>query len=72
MSNSAFVDKLTEKEKIQLMEELWSSLREPVEKYKLPDWHASELEDREERISTKESSFKDWNVAKKEINSSIK
>ena len=54
------------------MEELWSSLREPVEKYRLPDWHDSELEDREERISTKESSFKDWNVAKKEIKSSIK
>ncbi|MEQ9278027.1 MAG: addiction module protein [Balneola sp.] len=72
MSNSAFVDKLSDKEKIKLMEELWASLREPVEKYNLPDWHDSELENREVKVSKKESSFTEWNTAKKEINNSIK
>lgn len=72
MSNSTFVDKLTDKEKTKLMEELWTSLKEPVEKYNFPHWHDSELENREVKISKKESAFTEWNSAKKEINSSIK
>ena len=72
MNHSTLIEKLSDKEKLMLMEELWTSLREPQVEYVTPDWHLSELEQREQSISENGSDFIDWNDAKKEINSSIK
>lgn len=72
MSHSTLVKNLSKKEKIELMEELWSSLREPNEEYELPEWHLSELKKREERIRNNEESFSDWNEVKKEIKNAKK
>lgn len=56
--DSTFIDQLTEKEKLDLLEALWMSL--DPEKMPLPDWQTSELdrrmeaEDKEAILSLKE------------------
>lgn len=72
MDHSVFVEKLSDKEKLKLMEELWTSLREPETEFTPPSWHLAELEKRAQQITEKKNRFIDWDMAKKEINHSVK
>lgn len=72
MNHSSLINKLSEREKIELMEELWSSLKEPEVEYHPPKWHHSELEKRRQNNLENKDAFSDWSSVKKEISDSIK
>lgn len=65
------LDKLTNEEKIQIMEAVWEDLCKNVENFKSPAWHQDILKDREQRVNSGESQFKDWDQAKKQIRDTI-
>jgi len=65
------LDKLTNEEKIQIMETVWEDLCKNAENFKSPDWHQGILQDREQQVNKGKSQFTDWDQAKKQIRNTI-
>jgi putative addiction module component (TIGR02574 family) len=61
------LEKMSRKEKIEVMESLWDDLCRHAEKVQLPAWHGATLEQREENLRVGEAEFSDWDAAKKRI-----
>ncbi len=57
-------------DKIQAMELIWDDLCHNADGIESPLWHGDVLSDREEAIQLGADEFIDWEVAKKNINSS--
>ena len=64
------LDNLTTTEKISIMERLWDDLCRNASETLSTPWHADVLAQREEAITDGESSFLDWDEAKKKIRES--
>jgi putative addiction module component (TIGR02574 family) len=58
---------LTVSEKLQLMEALWEDLSRNADALESPEWHREVLEEREQRITSGEALFSDWEQAKADI-----
>ena len=67
MSVNLPLDKMTTEEKLQAMEALWADLTQNEEQFESPGWHKQVLQEREQRIESREESFIDWEVAKKQL-----
>jgi len=67
MTENIPIEKMTTKEKVQLMERLWKELSQPGTGYEPPAWHGDELSKREQSLSDQKEVFTDWNRAKEEI-----
>lgn len=61
------LDKMTVREKLRVMEELWEDLSRDPENVKSPGWHGQVLKEREARIASGSAIFISWERAKKEI-----
>jgi hypothetical protein len=61
------LDKMTTEEKLRLMEALWVDLTRNEAEFSSPSWHADVLKTREERISSGQEEFRDWQTAKGEL-----
>ncbi len=72
MSVAFDLKKMSKIEKIQAMESLWEDLCQTAGESLSPDWHEEVLIVREGALQQGESSFTDWNTAKKLIRESIK
>ena len=70
MSKTIAIDKLTNKEKIDLMEKLWADLSSSKD-YSPPDWHGKELQKRQKLISEGKVKYSDWDEAKEDIKREI-
>lgn len=66
------LDKMTVREKLRVMEELWEDLSRDPESLKSPDWHKQALKEREARIASGQAKFIDWEKAKKDIRRRIR
>ena len=49
------------------MEALWADLTRNEEQFESPGWHKQVLQEREQRIESRQESFIDWEVAKKQL-----
>lgn len=58
------INELSTKEKLQLMEELWESLRETPAAIPSPEWHKDELMRRKENLKRNPESGKRWEDVK--------
>ena len=61
------LEQMTVKEKLQVMEELWSDLRCNQNKIPVPQWHKDILDKREKLVKEGKATFVDWESAKKRI-----
>ena len=61
------LDKMTTKEKLLALEEIWEDLCRTSENIPSPAWHASVLEERQQRVEDGSSEFVDWTIAKQNI-----
>jgi len=61
------LEKMTVKEKLQAMEELWSDLCCYQNQIPVPQWHKDMLDRREKLIKEGKAIFVDWETAKKRI-----
>lgn len=61
------VSRLSLSEKFQLMEALWSDLRDRVATAPLPDHHKRLLDERRRRVESGESKLLDWEEVKDQI-----
>jgi len=65
------LDEMSTEEKMLLMENIWDNLRESEDDVPTPDWHETELQDREQSVKNEESEFIDWDKAKQNIRNAI-
>lgn len=56
---------LTQREKIQAMEELWCDLTQGGSEYPSPDWHIEVLKEREDALAAGKDEFVSLEAAKK-------
>jgi putative addiction module component (TIGR02574 family) len=61
------LEKMSRKEKIEVMESLWDDLCRHAENVQSPAWHGAVLEQREENLRVGEAEISDWDAAKKRI-----
>jgi hypothetical protein len=61
------IDQMTIEEKLQTMELLWNDLCQHEEALPVHDWQKEILNEREHLIQKGESTFVDWEEAKKRI-----
>lgn len=66
------LDKMTVREKLQVMETIWEDLSKNSDDLPSPAWHQDALEEREARIASGQAKFVDWEKAKKEIRRRVK
>ena len=58
--------------KVELMEVLWNEISSVTAEVDVPQWHQDLLDERENLIQRGEAAFIDWNVAKAQIEHSIR
>ncbi len=61
------LEQMTVKEKLQIMEELWSDLCCNENQIPVPQWHKDILDIREKSAKEGRAAFVDWEKAKKRI-----
>jgi len=66
------LDKMTNLDKIALMEKLWTDLCIDSESIQSPDWHKDILEARGKKINEGKAKFASFNKAKERIRNQIK
>lgn len=72
MAISIPLDQMTTAEKLQAMEALWDDLCRTEAAELTPDWHQPILEKRQHLVETNDTSFTDWELAKKALQDSLK
>ncbi|MBW2604406.1 MAG: addiction module protein [Deltaproteobacteria bacterium] len=72
MNISLPLDKMTNLDKIALMEKLWDDLCRDPESIPSPNWHNDVLEAREKEINEGKAKFTSFNQAKERIRDQIK
>jgi hypothetical protein len=63
----AAADQLQRKDKLRLMETLWSELSRAEAEFDSPAWHASALAETERRLAEGREEMLDWNRTKAEL-----
>lgn len=58
------LEQMTVKEKLQVMEELWSDLCYNQSQIPVPQWHKDILDRREKLVKEDKATFVDWETAK--------
>lgn len=61
------VDRMTLREKLEIIDLLWSSISSESSEEVSPRWHGKELDRRLKRVDTGESVFEDWDAVKREL-----
>ena len=61
------LEKMTTREKLCAIEEIWETLAHVPSQVPSPDWHGEELKLREERLAKGLTHFSDWSEAKQRI-----
>jgi len=61
------LEEMTVKEKLQVMEELWSDLCCNQNQIPVPQWHKDLLDRREKLVKEGKATFVDWETSKKRI-----
>lgn len=61
------LDKMTVRDKLQALEEIWNDLCRSAKAIPSPSWHADVLRAREKRIRQGTSRFTEWTEAKQKI-----
>lgn len=61
------LDKMSRKEKLQVMESLWDDLCQHAKQVQSQEWHAEVLKQREESLRVGDAEFSGWSAAKKRI-----
>jgi hypothetical protein len=61
------LDKMTVRDKLQALEEIWDDLCRSAKAIPSPSWHADVLRAREKRIRQGTSRFTEWTEAKQKI-----
>ena len=59
--------KMSVPEKLRVMEALWEDLSRNSDALKSPKWHEAALKERKARVVAGQTSYMDWEHAKKEI-----
>jgi hypothetical protein len=67
MSVKELVMELPRREKLQLMEALWSDLNQAGEEVEPPAWHEAVLRATERRLAAGEEEMLDWEEAKRRL-----
>lgn len=65
------LDQMTIVDKIRTMEYLWDDLCRHAEQVDSPTWHGDVLSEREQNVLVGESSFEEWDIARKKIRDSL-
>lgn len=63
------LDKLTVKEKLELMERLWDELSKRPDDIPSPSWHGDVLAERVQALKEGRTEFVDWEEAKQRLRS---
>jgi len=61
------LDRMTLKDKLRAMEEIWDDLRRQEERLPVPEWHKKVLDERKRLVRKKKANFMDWETVKKRI-----
>ncbi|MBN1864299.1 MAG: addiction module protein [Victivallales bacterium] len=65
------IEQMSRTEKLQAMEAIWTDLSKSDADVESPGWHADMLRETEERVARREELIVDWDVAKRELRSSV-
>jgi len=66
------IQKLTLHEKLHVMEALWDAISRTETALDIPQWHKDILDERERLVAEGNSSFIDWEDAKKQIGQAVR
>ena len=59
------LEKMTRKEKLRMMEQLWADLSRDESQVESPGWHGDVLRERAEAVKSGKEVFEDWEDAKR-------
>jgi len=65
MSIDVPVDSMSVAEKLQVLEQVWASLRKDGDDLPSPEWHGAVLRERSARLKSGEATVSDWDEARK-------
>lgn len=65
MSIDVPVDSMSVAEKLQVLEQVWASLRKDGADLPSPEWHGAVLRERGARLESGEATVSDWDEARK-------
>jgi hypothetical protein len=65
------LDEMSIEEKLLLMENIWKDLKKSEQDFPSPEWHEEELNQCEKSITEGESTFINWEEAKKNIRNAV-
>ncbi len=63
----AEIDKLSLREKLQIMEAIWEDLRERADRLEVPREHRELLASRRERVASGQAELRDWDAVKQSL-----
>ena len=66
------LDKMSVRDKLRALEQIWEDLCRTPEDVPSPSWHDDVLRAREKRVKEGSSQFNDWQEAKDRIRESVK
>ena len=58
---------MTTEDKLQMMEDRWSDLRQQEDQIPVSQWHKDFLDEREHSAKNGQAKFMDWETAKRQI-----
>ena len=61
------LEKMSLKEKLLALEELWDDLSHNPEAVAVPEWHKSELDARMQKVAEGQAEFEDWATIKQRL-----
>jgi len=67
MISSADIAEMSQQEKLQTMEAIWTELSKNADDVVSPDWHADALRETEARLANGEEEILDWTTVKREL-----
>ncbi len=61
------IDRLSVRERLELIDQIWDSLPESVESHEVPEWHLVELAQRRAQASAKPGEGRPWREVLKSL-----
>ncbi|MDA8016559.1 MAG: addiction module protein [Thermoanaerobaculia bacterium] len=71
MSSVLDIESMSVEDKLRLIESVWNDLSRNAEAVPVPDWHLTELQERERRLQDGRSTLSDWSDVRRRLRDAV-